>query len=108
MKLWLCLTIVLISQFTDIAESFKISYTLGDEIQCMTACVNNGGRSDCFIGYNEKRQCIEGRVEAPLALTHQKEGNIPRCTSICGKYGETYDWCFTGQIGGHNWDRCIA
>ena len=108
MKLILLLTVLihLSAASSHIRSSASIQASSIYGKQCMSNCVPYDDYNFCYLGwgkYNwEKcRVTDDGQVQY---FTSMVEGDKPLCTSSCGPYGESYQWCFTGEGG--LWDKC--
>lgn len=72
-------------------------------LPCINDCVNN----KCVIGRSlAKEACSAGCNPAPQYHTTQKRSTKEICLSRCGKFGFSYEWCFTSQDG--DWDYCSS
>ena len=75
--------------------------------QCMTNCVPFEDYHFCYLGSGSDNweKCKVGKNDRHVQYyTSLDKDNKPFCTSKCDYYGETYQWCFTGEDG--LWDKC--
>lgn len=100
---------VLLALLSTKLPTYLTRTTLGyteNGIQCMTNCVPQGDKHFCWVYWGAWGYCKpnpDGRQF--LYFTTMERGQKSLCTSMCGRFGEKYDWCFTGEGG--SWDYCV-
>ncbi|KAK9498890.1 hypothetical protein O3M35_003441 [Rhynocoris fuscipes] len=87
----------------DFVNGIIISYTINGE-QCMTSCVKQNGEFTCKTERYRSANCIPGKQESLQYYTSLYESEKSKCSSLCGKFGYSYTWCFTDDI--EEWDYC--
>lgn len=74
-------------------------------IRCMTGCTADNSNNFCYTRWGRWDYC-EFQPNGPQYqyFTSMRRAQKPLCTSMCGYFGESYEWCFTGEGG--SWDYC--
>ncbi|CAO1372276.1 unnamed protein product [Diamesa tonsa] len=109
MKLIILITFLFnISQaYYQIKPSGTIASVTNKGKECMTNCIPYSDYHFCYTGWGSSNwdYCkVKTSDRQVQYFTSMAKGRKPLCTSKCGYFGESYQWCFTGEGG--LWDKC--
>ncbi|CAO1373982.1 unnamed protein product [Diamesa hyperborea] len=109
MKLIILITFLFnISQaYYQIRPSGTIASVTNKGKECMTNCIPYSDYHFCYTGWGSSNwdYCkVKTSDRQVQYFTSMAKGRKPLCTSKCGYFGESYQWCFTGEGG--LWDKC--
>lgn len=109
MKLIIILTLLTTTSQANsrVRSSVTVISRTNNRKECMTNCIPYKDYHFCYLGWGSRNweKCKVQNFDRQVQYyTSMFKGNNPLCTSKCDYYGESYQWCFTGEGG--RWDKC--